>query len=50
MIAAGTDAHIACDIGRFDAVRALLEEIHFPSELVATRSANAFLGVLANMH
>ena len=50
MIATGTDAHIACDVGRFDAVRALLDEIHFPHELVATRSADAFLGVLANMH
>lgn len=46
MIATSTDAHIACDVGRFDAVRALLEEIHFPLELVATRSKDAFLQVL----
>lgn len=49
MISTGTDAHIACDIGRFDAVRALLDEIHFPNELIATRSAHAFLDALANM-
>lgn len=46
MISTGTDAHIACDIGRFDAVAALLDEIHFPEELIATRSATAFLSVL----
>ena len=46
MIATATDAHIACDVGRFDAVSALLDEIHFPQELVATRSAQAFLDLL----
>ncbi len=44
MISTGTDAHIACDIGRFDAVSVLLDEIRFPEELIATRSAAAFLG------
>lgn len=47
MISTGTDAHIACDVGRFDAVEALLNEIHFPEELIATRSAAAFLEALA---
>jgi len=46
MIAISTDAHIACDVGRFDAVQALLEEIHFPRELVATRDAATFIDVL----
>jgi len=45
MISTGTDAHIACDVGRFDAVAALLDEIHFPEELIATRSKEVFLGV-----
>ena len=45
MISTGTDAHIACDIGRFDATASLLEEIHFPPELVATRGKDVFLGV-----
>ena len=46
MVCTSTDAHIACDVGRFDAVAALFDEIHFPPELVATRSAEAFLSVL----
>lgn len=46
MIATSTDAHIASEVGRFDAVSALLDEIHFPEELIATRDAKTFLGVL----
>jgi putative hydrolase len=46
MIAVSTDAHIACDVGRFDAVSALLEEIHFPRELIATRDAATFIDVV----
>ena len=49
MIACGTDAHIACDVGRFDRTTALLEQIHFPPELIATRSARTFLHVLENV-
>ena len=45
MISTGTDAHIATDVGRFDATAELLREIHFPPELVATRSKDAFLQV-----
>lgn len=41
-VVVNTDAHIACDIGRFDHVLALLEEMGFPEELVANRSAAAF--------
>lgn len=48
MISVATDAHISCDVGRFDAVSALLEEIHFPRELVATRDAATFLSVMKN--
>ncbi|MDO4807427.1 MAG: phosphatase [Coriobacteriales bacterium] len=46
MISVATDAHIACDVGRFDAVAALLEHIHFPTELIATRNKETFLNVL----
>lgn len=46
MISVATDAHIACDVGRFDAVAALLNEIHFPRTLVATRDAATFRAVL----
>ncbi|MGN0071600.1 MAG: phosphatase [Atopobiaceae bacterium] len=45
-IAVSTDAHIATDIGRLDAAAAMLEEIHFPEELIATRSKDAFLEAL----
>ena len=45
-IAVSTDAHIATDIGHLDAARSMLEEIHFPEELVATRSKDAFLKAL----
>jgi hypothetical protein len=33
-------------VGRFDAVSALLEEIHFPRELIATRDAATFIDVV----
>lgn len=46
MISTGSDAHIACEVGRFDRTAALLDEIHFPRKLIATRSADAFLSVL----
>jgi putative hydrolase len=45
MIATSTDAHIAHEVGRFDNVAALLEEIHFPPELVATKTTRRFLDV-----
>ncbi len=45
-ISLGSDAHIACDVGRFAAVPALLGEIGFPEELVATRSRASFLAAL----
>lgn len=42
-IAVNTDAHICTQVGHFPSVLAMLEEIHFPQELIATRSAEAFL-------
>ncbi len=46
MIAVNTDAHISFDIGRFAHALQMLEEIHFPEELLATRSAEAFIGAV----
>lgn len=34
----GSDAHVDSDVGRHDLAHALLEEIHFPEELVVNRS------------
>lgn len=42
-----SDAHICTDVGRVSDALLMLEEIHFPQELIATRSAEAFLGALA---
>ena len=49
MVAVNTDAHISCDVGRAPKALAMLEEVHFPQELVATRSAEAFLGAVARV-
>ncbi len=45
-IAVNSDAHIAADIGNFRTVPAMLEEIHFPEALIATRSRESFLAAL----
>ena len=42
-----TDAHIASAVGRTPCALELLEGIGFPQELVATRSAEAFLDAMA---
>lgn len=42
-IAVSSDSHIATDVGASRNVLAMLEEIGFPQELIATRSASAFL-------
>jgi putative hydrolase len=47
MVAVSSDAHISYDVGRFAQVPAMLDEIHFPPELIATRSAEAFSAALA---
>ncbi len=45
-IAVNTDAHISSAVGRFEKAEALLDAIDFPEELVASRSAEAFLDIL----
>jgi putative hydrolase len=45
-ISLGTDAHVATQVGVFDATLALLDEIGFPEELVASRSAASFLAAI----
>jgi len=42
-----TDAHFATQVGVFDDAVAMLDEIGFPPELVADRSAEAFLAAIA---
>lgn len=46
-IAVSTDAHIAPQIGRFHAAPTLLEEVHFPEELIVNRGRAPFLAELA---
>ena len=46
-VAVNTDAHVCCDVGRFPTALSMLEEIGFPQELIATRSAEAFLAAMA---
>lgn len=46
MISVATDAHVSYDIGRFAHSTALLEEIHFPEELIAGRDRAHFLEML----
>ena len=45
-VAVNSDAHICCDVGGVAPALRMLEEIHFPQELVATRSAEAFLAAM----
>ena len=47
LIVTSTDAHISFDVGNFGMVDKLLHEVHFPEELVVTRSRAAFLEALA---
>ena len=42
-ITLSSDAHIATRIGRFDCSKAMLEQIHFPQELIASRNRTSFL-------
>lgn len=46
MVSAATDAHISWRVGRLDRTRAMLERIHFPQELIATRDPETFVGVV----
>ena len=45
MVSFGSDAHIATRIAHADCVSRLLDEIHFPKELMACRDAATFLKV-----
>lgn len=42
MITCGSDAHISFDVGRFDKVKAMLEEAEIPEELVICTSTERF--------
>ena len=46
MVSTGSDAHISYDVGRLGRVRGLLEDLHFPQELIATTDADSFLEAL----
>ncbi len=46
-IAVSSDAHIAHDIGVYATAEAMLEEIHFPEELIMNRGREPFLAELA---
>lgn len=39
----GSDSHVSTGIAHYESIKALLEEIDFPEELVACRSKDAFL-------
>ena len=45
-IAVNTDAHMAYEIGDAPKALAMLEEIHFPEELIITRTRESFLEAL----
>lgn len=45
-ISIASDAHVCVDVGRFDYVLAMLDEIGFPEELVASRSRESFLAAI----
>lgn len=42
-IAINTDAHICTDMGRFKRALAMLDELHFPQDLIATTNAQTFM-------
>lgn len=45
-IAVSTDSHISVNIGKFANTKKMLEEIHFPEELISNRNAQVFLDTL----
>ena len=45
-ISISSDAHFATAIGKYDKVKKMLSEIHFPEELIATRSKESFLNAM----
>ena len=46
-VVVNTDAHVCCAVGRTPHALGMLEEIGFPQELIATRSAEAFLAAMS---
>ena len=46
-VAVSSDAHIATSVGRLEHATTMLEEIHFPEELVVNRDRNTLLDALA---
>lgn len=46
-VSLGSDAHFCGAVGRFEETESLLEELHFPEELVACTSLERFLTLLA---
>ncbi|WP_418740327.1 phosphatase [Enorma sp.] len=46
-ISVSSDAHMAYQIGQFPSVKAMLEEIHFPQELIMNRDRETMLATLA---
>ncbi|MDO4438597.1 MAG: PHP domain-containing protein [Eubacteriales bacterium] len=47
-ISIASDAHISTDIGRIDTARKMLNEIHFPEELIINRNVETFDKFLNN--
>ena len=47
-ISVSSDAHMAYQIGQFPTTKRMLEEIHFPQELIMNRDRATMLGALAN--
>ncbi len=47
-ISVSSDAHMAYQIGQFPTSKRMLEEIHFPQELIMNRDRATMLGALAN--
>ena len=47
-ISVSSDAHIASDIGKYPQVSAMLEEIHFPRELIMNRDRASMFTALAD--
>ena len=45
-VSISTDAHISCAVGKMEKTIRMLEEIHFPEELIASRDRNHFLDAL----
>lgn len=47
MVSLGTDAHVSFQVGDFSRTVRMLEEIHFPKELIASRDRDSFLDAIS---